>query len=149
VGASARDTLVELPEPMDDASQPDRRRATRAPIQLEVQYRQLNGFFADYTRNLSRGGTFIRTERPLPVGTVFEFLLIVPHLAEPLTVHGAVTWTVAADQATDEQEPGMGIRFLDEGGRRELLDRTVERLMHESLGPELSERLLAGRDRAP
>ncbi len=134
---------------MTDASERDRRRATRAPIQLEVQYRQLNGFFADYTRNLSRGGTFIRTGRPLPVGTVFEFSLIVPHLAEPLTVFGEVTWIVLERQATADQEPGMGIRFVDEGGRRELLDRTVERLMSESLGPELSGRLLAQRDRAP
>lgn len=130
---------------MDDASQPDRRRAQRAPIQLKVEYRRLNGFFADYTRNLSRGGTFIRTERPLPVGTVFEFQLFVPHLPEPLAVRGEVSWIVPADQATAEQEPGMGIRFVDEGS--ELLDRTVERLMVESLGPALSSKLLAERAR--
>jgi type IV pilus assembly protein PilZ len=128
---------------MDDASQPDRRRARRAPIQLKVEYRRLNGFFADYTRNLSRGGTFIRTERPLPIGTVFEFQLFVPHLDEPLAVRGEVSWIVPLDQATAEQEPGMGIRFLDEGS--ELLDRTVERLMVESLGPSLSSKLLAER----
>jgi type IV pilus assembly protein PilZ len=130
---------------MDDASQPDRRRAPRAPIQLKVEYRRLNGFFADYTRNLSRGGTFIRTERPLPVGTVFEFQLFVPHLDEPLAVRGEVSWVVPVDQATAEQEPGMGIRFVDDGS--ELLDRTVERLMLESLGPQLSSKLLAGRPR--
>ena len=44
---------------------------------------------------------------------------------------------------TAEQEPGMGIRFVDDGS--ELLDRTVERLMLESLGPQLSSKLLAGR----
>ena len=47
--------------------------------------------------------------------------------------------------ATAEQEPGMGIRFVDEGS--ELLDRTVERLMVESLGPALSSKLLAERAR--
>lgn len=130
---------------MDDASQPDRRRARRAPIQLKVEYRRLNGFFADYTRNLSRGGTFIRTERPLPVGTVFEFELLVPHLAEPLAVRGEVIRIVLPDEATAEQEPGMGIRFLDDG--TDILDRTVERLMAESLGPALSGKLLAGLER--
>ncbi len=130
---------------MDDASHADRRRAPRAPIKLKVEYRRLNGFFADYTRNLSRGGTFIRTDRPLPVGTVFEFQLFVPHLPDPLAVRGEVSWTVLRDQATAEQEAGMGIRFLDDGS--ELLDRTVERLMVDSLGPALSGKLLAGRDR--
>jgi type IV pilus assembly protein PilZ len=130
---------------MDDASQPDRRRAHRAPIQLKVEYRRLNGFFADYTRNLSRGGTFIRTERPLPVGTVFEFQLFVPHLDEPLAVRGEVSWIVPPGEAGGGQDPGMGIRFLADGS--DVLDRTVERLMLESLGPALSEKLLAGRDR--
>jgi type IV pilus assembly protein PilZ len=142
----ARRTLVELREPMDDASQPDRRRAYRAPIQLKVEYRRLNGFFADYTRNLSRGGTFIRTEKPLPVGTVFDFQLFVPHLDEPLAVRGEVSWIVTTQQAVAAgKDPGMGIRFLDEGTER--LDRTVERLMNDSLGPTLSGKLLAARDR--
>ena len=131
---------------MDDASQPDRRRADRAPIQLKVEYRRLNGFFADYTRNLSRGGTFIRTEKPLPVGTVFDFQLFVPHLDEPLAVRGEVSWIVTTQQAVAAgKDPGMGIRFLDEGTER--LDRTVERLMNDSLGPALSGKLLAARDR--
>ena len=142
----ARRTLVELPEPMDDASHPDRRRARRAPIQLKVEYRRLNGFFADYTRNLSRGGTFIRTDRPLPVGTVFEFQLLVPHLDAPLSVRGEVSWIVTPEQSPAAgKEPGMGIRFLEEGS--DLLDRTVERLMTDSLGPALSTKLLAGRER--
>jgi type IV pilus assembly protein PilZ len=128
---------------MDDASQPERRRAPRAPIRLKVEYRRLNGFFADYTRNLSAGGTFIHTDRPLPVGTVFEFQLFVPHLDEPLDVRGEVSWIVEVAQAAGEQEAGMGIRFLDEGS--DLLDRTVERLMVESLGPTLSSKLLADR----
>ena len=131
---------------MDDASQPDRRRAHRAPIQLKVEYRRLNGFFADYTRNLSRGGTFIRTERPLPTGTVFEFQLFVPHLEQPLAVRGEVSWIVTDAQATPEQEPGRGIRFLDDE-TRELLERTVERLMNDSLGPALSDKLLGSRKR--
>jgi type IV pilus assembly protein PilZ len=29
----------------------------------------MNAFFADYTKNISRGGTFIRTDKPLDIGT--------------------------------------------------------------------------------
>ena len=48
-----------------------------------MEYLQLNSFFADYTKNISRGGTFIATTRPLPLGTQFLFKLGVPTLPEP------------------------------------------------------------------
>ena len=53
----------------------DRRIGYRAPIELKVEYKRLNTFFADYTRNISRGGTFIGTDKPLKVGTEFVFAL--------------------------------------------------------------------------
>ena len=56
-------------------TEPDRRSAHRAAIELSVEYKRLNTFFADYTRNISKGGTFIRTERPLAIGTEFVFAL--------------------------------------------------------------------------
>jgi len=58
-------------KPGDD----DRRGDSRAPIELKVEYKRLNSFFADYTKNISRGGSFIGTEKPLPVGTEFVFAL--------------------------------------------------------------------------
>ena len=38
---------------------PERRAEVRRPIELKVEYKRLNTFFADYTKNISRGGTFI------------------------------------------------------------------------------------------
>jgi type IV pilus assembly protein PilZ len=38
-------------------------------VELRVNYRRLNTFFADYVKSISRGGTFIATQRPLPIGT--------------------------------------------------------------------------------
>jgi type IV pilus assembly protein PilZ len=60
----------------------DGRLETRAPIELKVDYKKLNSFFADYTKNISKGGTFIKTKKPLPVGTRFLFKLTVPQRAE-------------------------------------------------------------------
>src|SRR5499427_590038 len=65
-------------ESMSDFEGADRRMDPRAPIELKVEYKKLNTFFADYTKNISKGGTFIRTPRPLDVGTVFVFRLTVP-----------------------------------------------------------------------
>ena len=125
----------------------DRRGTQRAPIELRVEYKRLNSFFADYTRNISRGGTFIRTERPLEIGTDFIFKLGVPTLDEPLVLQGRVQWVVTPDQATPDQEPGMGIGFVFESeADRERVARTVESLMVNSLGPTLVTKLMADRD---
>ena len=77
----------------------ERRVAARAPIELKVEYKRVNTFFADYTRNISRGGTFIRTDKPLEVGTEFVFALVVPHIGEPLRLKGQVQWVTRTDEA--------------------------------------------------
>ena len=89
----------------------DRRSAQRAAIELSVEYKRLNTFFADYTRNISKGGTFIRTDRPLAIGTEFVFALSIRNLAEPLRLRGRVKWIVTPAEATEVSPPGMGIEF--------------------------------------
>ena len=68
----------------------ERRKAPRAPIALKIEYRKLNTFFADYTKNISKGGTFIKTEQPLPVGTRFVFTLWLPQREKPFELAGVV-----------------------------------------------------------
>jgi type IV pilus assembly protein PilZ len=131
---------------MDDASDADERRSdVRAPIELKVEYKRLNAFFADYTKNISRGGTFIKTGRPLPIGTEFLFKLYVPHLDGALEIHGEVQWIVTEQEVADgsHEEAGMGIRFVyREGASRDEVSRTVERLMVDSLGQRLYTKLM-------
>lgn len=132
---------------MDDASDSDRRHADRTPIELKVEYKRQNSFFADYTRNISRGGTFIKTTRPLPIGTEFLFKLFVPKLEEPLHLIGEVQWIVTEAEADDgAREPGMGIRFTyRQGASREEIEQIVERLMVDSLGQRLFAKLMETR----
>src|SRR5579862_9067659 len=70
----------------------DRREHYRAPIELKVEYKKLNTFFADYTKNICKGGTFIKTKKPLDIGTEFIFKLTIPKLREPLSILGQVRW---------------------------------------------------------
>ncbi len=116
----------------------EKRSSVRAPIELKVDYKHLNGFFADYTKNISRGGTFIGTEKPLAVGTVFRFEITIPGQASPFRLNGEVSWV-----RNDGAQSGMGIRFVfaDDAERREL-ETTVEKLMIEHLGPVLYKKLL-------
>jgi type IV pilus assembly protein PilZ len=134
----------------DNAQHPDddRRESPRAPIELKVEYKRLNSFFADYTRNISRGGTFIRTAKPLDIGTEFTFKLVVPKLEKPLELRGKVQWMIRPEDAEGtDQEPGMGIGFIYQSeAERQRIEGIVEKLMVDSLGPILYEKLMRRRD---
>jgi type IV pilus assembly protein PilZ len=123
----------------------ERRSDVRRPIELKVEYKRLNTFFADYTKNISRGGTFIKTRRPLPIGTEFLFKLFVPGRGEPLTIHGQVQRIVSGVDIDQDGTPdeGMAIKFIyREGDTAEQIARTVEILMTDSLGPRLYTKLM-------
>ncbi|MEJ7596600.1 MAG: TIGR02266 family protein [Kofleriaceae bacterium] len=125
-----------------DPKHAERRVEARRPIELKVEYKRLNTFFADYTKNISRGGTFIKTSRPLPVGTEFLFKLFIPDRDQPLTIHGEVQRII--DAATEPgEESGMAIRFVyREGDPQVEIARVVEGMMTESLGPRLFAKLM-------
>jgi type IV pilus assembly protein PilZ len=121
----------------------DRRSASRAPIALSVEYKRVNSFFADYTRNISKGGTFIRTDRPLDLGTEFVFELRVRGLDEGLRLRGRVKWSVRVEDATPGSPAGMGIEFLwNDDDERDRVTSVVEGLLANELGPALAARLL-------
>jgi type IV pilus assembly protein PilZ len=130
------------------ADQNDRRREARAPIELKVEYKRLNTFFYDYTKNISKGGTFIKTEKPLDIGTIFLFKLMLPAQPAPLALRGEVRWVVKEGQplppqVTEGHEPGMGIKFVyDSDDQREQLEQVVETMMVDSLGPLIVSRLV-------
>jgi type IV pilus assembly protein PilZ len=126
-----------------EKSERDKREAERAAITLKVDYKRLNTFFADYTRNISKGGTFIRTAKPLPVGTEFLFVLSLPTLNEQVQLTGEVKWVVLDGESGENKSPGMGIKFkFDSDADRARVDQFVERLMKNALGSEISEKLL-------
>lgn len=151
----------------------EKRNADRAAITLRVDYKRINTFFADYTKNISKGGTFIKTLKPLDVGTEFVFVLSVPAGLDEgeedeapketqIKLHGKVMWARSADgtvsgpalrddgpapqggAGSDPQVPGMGIRFLfRDDAERRAIDDVVEQLMADALGEHISGKLLA------
>lgn len=114
----------------------------REPIELRVEYRRINTFFADYTKNISRGGTFIATDKVLGVGTEFVFALSVPGLPEALRFRGKVIWVTERHEASRGNPAGMGIEFQYDERERLEKEATVERLMLQELGEHLTARLL-------
>jgi type IV pilus assembly protein PilZ len=137
----------------DGDSESEPRAEARRPIELKVEYKRLNTFFADYIKNISRGGTFIKTSRPLPIGTEFLFKLFVPGREPPFTIHGEVHKIIepkgpprppgAAGEGAGDDEAGMAIRFTyREGDPQREIARVVDGMMTESLGPRLYARLM-------
>jgi type IV pilus assembly protein PilZ len=130
------------------ANDDDRRRAARAPIELKVEYKRLNTFFYDYTKNISKGGTFIKTERPLDIGTIFLFKLLIPSQTVSLALRGEVRWVVKdgsprPPEIAADHDPGMGIRFMyDDPDQRRGLEEVVEKMMIDSLGELIYSRLV-------
>jgi type IV pilus assembly protein PilZ len=123
----------------------DKREHFRAPIELKVEYKKMNTFFADYTKNISKGGTFIKTAKPLKVGTEFLFKLVIPALEKPIEIHGRVMWTNQDGEAQRPEVPenGMGIKFLyDDDSQRNSFEGLVEKLMSDSLGSHLMQKLV-------
>ncbi len=129
--------------PSDSVPPSERRDNGRHAIELKVEYKRLNTFFADYTKNISKGGTFIRTVKPLELGTEFVFALGIPKLTEPVRLRGRVMWTVSVEKASADDPAGMGIRFqYGSDAERTATEAIVERLMSAQLGEHLSSKLL-------
>ncbi len=117
------------------------------PIELPVNYRKLNTFFSDFTKNIRNGGTFLKTDCPLKEGTKFLFKLHIPVLYDPLEIKGVVIWAKLPGDPPDEHgdEPGMGIRYIyDDDEQRKAFENTVAQLMIDSLGQRICQKLFDG-----
>ena len=55
---------------MSNPGSSESRRTPRVPVALELEYRSAGAFLVAYTTNLSKGGIFVDTSTPLPIGTV-------------------------------------------------------------------------------
>jgi len=116
------------------------RRAPRVPIEVRVEYKRINAFISDFTRDISSGGLFIRTSEPLAVGTEAMFTLAIPRMERPVTLKGRVQRVIPSDDAA---EMGMGIELIfDDEAERSALKRVVDTLMIEHLGDALYRRLV-------
>jgi len=87
------------------------RRDRRCPIKLKVTYPSAQEFQADYTSNISRGGMFISTENPPPIGTMVDINLHLPSLVDPINLTGEVVHSHRPGEG--EGGPGLGLKFID------------------------------------
>jgi uncharacterized protein (TIGR02266 family) len=85
----------------------DKREHQRIPVSMKVSYLSKGDLQKDLVTDLSPGGLFIRTSRPLPIGTDVDLEVTIGEEDPPITVRGRVVWL------RDKTGPheGMGIQF--------------------------------------
>lgn len=102
-----------------------RKAGERLPAEVKVDYRTVGSFITDYTKNISRGGLFIRTSLPLDVGERVRLRITLPDGDAPFALDGVVKW-VSTIRDREKHAPGMGIEFVNFGDDvREQLERLV------------------------
>ncbi|MFT3709695.1 MAG: PilZ domain-containing protein [Archangium sp.] len=81
----------------------------RKVLKVEVRVASTEAFRASYLRDLSLGGLFVRSKKPLPLGTAVVIELLVATL-EPVRLHGDV---VRLENDKDGNPRGFGVKFSD------------------------------------
>jgi type IV pilus assembly protein PilZ len=88
----------------------ERRISPRIPVSLQVEYRSEGELRHDLVTDSSEGGLFIRTSRPLPIGTDLELVILLPEAA-PIRLKARVVWERLLGKGPEA--PGMGVRLLE------------------------------------
>jgi uncharacterized protein (TIGR02266 family) len=106
----------------------NRRSSERLYHELPVAYRTVGSFLSDWATNISRGGLFINTRKPLPVGSVVKLIIQLPGAEFPFDMTGRVKRVVPWEDGGNAA-PGMAIEFTGlDGAKREQIELFVEKL---------------------
>ncbi len=104
----------------------ERRSDRRLPIRVLVEYECVEDFLVDFTANISIGGMFIKTDKPLAVGTRFRLRFKLPDDDEPIDTVAEVRWVLPPEEA-GPMAAGMGICFEDlSAGDRKKVEKLLE-----------------------
>ena len=85
----------------------------RTPVTLKIKFKSasIDQFIERYSVDVSRGGIFIRTKEPLPVGTQLKFEFQLSDAQPLISGEGTVVWIREHDPTRTGVAPGMGVRF--------------------------------------
>jgi uncharacterized protein (TIGR02266 family) len=102
--------------------------SSTAPIRIRLRFASFDAFIDKFAPNVTRGGVFIASRTPLPVGQTFAFEIQLAGGEVALAGDGKVTWTKAYDPAAPQKPHGMGVQFLRlDAPSRDLLNKMLAR----------------------
>ena len=104
----------------------ERREDPRAEVNIEVRYRTAQEFLSAYSRNISGGGIFVRTAKPLPLNHGVHLRFTLPGISQRFEVDGIVVWSNPG-VSRSSLPTGMGIKLVNlDPGSRQLIAEFVK-----------------------
>lgn len=102
--------------------------SSTAPVRIRLRFASFDAFIDKFAPNVTRGGVFIASRTPLPMGSTFAFEIQLAGGEVALAGDGKVTWVKAFDPAAPQKPHGMGVQFLRlDNPSRELLNKILAR----------------------
>lgn len=96
-------------------------------VRIRVAYPDKDAFIQGYWPNISRGGLFIQTKTPQPVGTRLLFEITQEDGDSLLRGRARVSWIKNFAPEKPDRPHGMGLRFIElDEASQDLIDRVVE-----------------------
>jgi type IV pilus assembly protein PilZ len=91
-----------------------RRELLRINAKLKIEYKSFDQFYKEYTKDISNGGIFIKTDKVLKSQEVVEISLYLPDRDSPIKVIGEIVHVIEPELADAHGwESGMGVHFVD------------------------------------
>lgn len=107
----------------------EQRRSARFDASLNAVFRSYQQLVGEYVSNISTGGMFVRTERPLAVGHEVVVDVTFPN-GQTHAAHARIVRRVSAETAaTSGQVPGVGLELLDPSAFTEAVEHLVSRFL--------------------
>ena len=98
-------------------------------MRIKLKYPDVETFIQKYAVNISRGGIFIATRTPKPVGTSLKFEFLLAAGESGLSIirgEGQVLWTREFDPTQPGKAHGMGVKFTRlDGESQAIVDRAL------------------------
>src|SRR5215510_11269690 len=106
----------------------DLRKDKRAPASLKVKYKSatVDQFIEQFGTDVSRGGIFIKTKKPIEIGALLKLELQLNDASPVIHGIGRVCWR--RENSADPNVPsGMGIKFVKlEPESKTIVERIVQ-----------------------
>ncbi len=119
-----------------------RRELLRIDAKVEVEFNNFEQFYREYTKNLSKGGIFIKTSNVLKPQSILEISLKLPGVNRPLSLVGEVVHVIEPELASGHGwDPGMGVHFVDfEESIQRVIEQYIARKIKQDSGGKVSDR---------
>ena len=97
-------------------------------VRVRLRYPDLETFVDKFAPNVTRGGIFLASRDPRPVGEVLRFEVMLRQGPAVLSGEGRVTWVKPYNAAEPYRPYGMGVQFIYvDPHARPVLERLLER----------------------